>query len=69
MAINRNFQQFNKFKMKTYLENKNKFQTKINMTKWKLKWNKSMSIMKRECVSEHSHTTGLAPRLFYPPVT
>ena len=55
--------------MKTYLENKNKFQTKINMTKWKLKWNKSMSIMKRECVSEHSHTTGLAPRLFYPPVT
>ena len=48
--------------MKTYLENKNKFQTKINTTKWKLKWNKPMSIMKRECVPEHSHTAGLAQK-------
>ena len=55
--------------MKTYLENKNKLQTKINMTKRKLKWNKSTSIMKHGCVSEPSHPTGLAPRTFYPPVT
>ena len=57
--------------MKMYLENKNKFQTKINMTKRKLKWNKSTSIMKHECVflnpaipqSSHSgFSTHLLPR-------